>query len=225
MGIEMPVDLSRNVSLSEALRERTADVHQTAERSGIIYEILKQRAGREGYALLLRNLLPAYEMLELGLRERQNDLVFSVFAQPGLARAKAIRSDLASIVGDDYETSLPLLDEGRRYADRVASAGQGDGLRLISHAYVRYLGDLSGGQVLKKLLGRSMAMPPESLTIYDFPDIPDHGAFKDQLRRAIDVAAEIVSDQEDLIAEAVAAFEQNIALSNAVQAHVSSASS
>ena len=224
MGIETPFTGAQGVSLSEALRERTAAVHVTAERSGIINDILKQKAGRDGYALLLRNVLPAYEALEAGLRDRGQNKVLSVFAQPGLARAQSIRNDLTQLVGENFERSVPLLDAGKQYADRVARAAEGDGMRLISHAYVRYLGDLSGGQVLKKLLGKSMELPPQALTLYDFPDIPDHNAFKNELRAAIDKAADVVSDPEELISEAVAAFQHNIAISTAVQDKVGSAS-
>ena len=81
---------------------------------------------------------------------------------------------------------------------RVAMAAQGDGMRLVSHAYVRYFGDLSGGQVLKRLLGQSMALPPEALTLYDFPGISDPQAFKDEMRNAIDRAAHAVADPEDI---------------------------
>lgn len=224
MGIEMPFTAAQGVSLSEALRERTAAVHVTAERSGIINDILKQKAGRDGYALLLRNVLPAYEAMEVGLRDRLQNKVLGAFAQPGLARAKAIRNDLIQLAGRDFESTLPLLDAGREYADRVTRAGEGDGMRLISHAYVRYLGDLSGGQVLKKLLGKSIELPPQALTLYDFPQIADQNAFKDELRMAIDKAADVVSDPEYLISEAVVAFEHNIAISTAVQKQVGSAS-
>ncbi len=87
----------------------------------------------------------------------------------------------------------------------------------MAHAYVRYFGDLSGGQVLKKLLGRSMQLRPEALSFYDFPDIADHRSFKNEMRAALDDAADVISDQEGLLGEAVLAFEHNIAVSRAVQ--------
>ena len=62
-----------------------------------------------------------------------------------------------------------------------------------------------------------MELPPEALTLYDFPGIADHRAFKQELRDAIDRAADAVSDPEDLIAEALVAFEHNVEVSRAVQ--------
>jgi heme oxygenase len=217
MGLEASI---ATASLSDTLRERTASVHLTAERSGIISDILKRKAGRDGYVLLLRNILPAYENLEAGLEQRSHHPALSVFAQPALFRAKSVRNDLVQLAGADFESSLPFFDAGAQYAQCVARAADGDGMRLLSHAYVRYFGDLSGGQVLKKLLGQSMALPPEALTLYEFPDIADHRAFKDQMRAAIDRAP--VSDPEELISEALTAFQHNIAVSDAVQGWVSS---
>ncbi|MET0278989.1 MAG: biliverdin-producing heme oxygenase [Pseudorhodoplanes sp.] len=223
MGLENPspaVVAAKPLSLSEALRERTVSVHLAAERSGIISDILKRKADRNSYALLLRNILPAYEALETALARRSADAVLSVFALPALFRSQALRNDLAAIAGADWERSLPLLDAGARYAARVSLGAQGNGMRLVPHAYVRYFGDLSGGQVLKKLLGQSMDLPQDALTLYDFPGIVDHRAFKQELREAIDRAADSVADPEDLIAEALIAFEHNIEVSHAVQSQL-----
>lgn len=217
MGIEQPiVSAAQPLRLSDALRERTEQVHLTAERSGIVADILRRKAGRDGYALLLRNILPAYETLEAALRQHSRNESLAIFAQPALFRADAVRNDLVHLAGADFETSLPLLDETKRYVAAIEDAAQGDGLRLLAHAYVRYFGDLSGGQVLKKLLGQSMQLPPEALTLYEFADIPDHKAFKNEMREAIDRAGD-AGDSEPLIAEALLAFEHNIAISNAVQ--------
>lgn len=220
MGMEMPITPApdaQSLTLSELLRERTAAAHTTAERSGIINDILKQKAGREGYALLLRNLLPAYVALEASLQAREHQDIFGVFATPGLRRTEALRRDLSELAGSEFESTLPLLDAGSRYADRISHAAQGDGIGLLAHAYVRYFGDLSGGQVLKKLLGRSMQLHPEALSFYEFPDIADHRSFKNELRAALDDTADAISDPEDLLGEAVLAFEHNIAVSRAVQ--------
>ena len=46
---------------------RTKALHVEAERSGIIRELLRGSATRDGYILLLRNLLPAYQAMEKGL--------------------------------------------------------------------------------------------------------------------------------------------------------------
>ena len=55
------------------LQERTATLHRQAERSGFIRTMLQGRASRDGYALFLRNLLPAYQALEQGLERGRSD--------------------------------------------------------------------------------------------------------------------------------------------------------
>jgi heme oxygenase len=115
----------------DAVKAATGDLHTQAERFGIITDILTGRATRFGVALLLRNLLPAYRVLDT-----------SLFGVPALARPAAIEADL-HILSPSVE--LPLLAEGSFYAEQICRAGQGGGPGLIAHAYVRYLGDLNGG--------------------------------------------------------------------------------
>lgn len=202
--------------LSDALRERTAALHTQAERSGIINDILRKKADRKSYALLLRNLLPAYAEMERALERQRAKPALGLFAQPDLRRAPRIAADLAALSGPGWERELTLLPEGRRYAARIAEAGEGDGIRLTAHAYVRYFGDLSGGQVLKRLLGQSLGLGPEALTFYEFPGIADLGAVKDAMREALDREGE-VADGEAIIQEGMRAFEHNIEISRAIQ--------
>jgi heme oxygenase len=201
--------------LSDVLRERTWPLHATAERCGVIADILQRKADRHEYALLLRNLVPAYERLEAELCARQEDPVLGVFAHRAVRRADRLRSDLRSIAGAEWELSLPLLASGVAYASAIAKAA-GDGPRLVSHAYVRYLGDLSGGQVLKKLLGKSLSLPAEALTVYEFPDI-DTQILKRDMRDALDLAGRITDDPHKLVIEAMTAFEHNIFVSREVK--------
>lgn len=57
-------DSSLPASLVTALYLRTKTLHVEAERTGIIRDLLHGGASREGYILLLRNLLPAYLAME-----------------------------------------------------------------------------------------------------------------------------------------------------------------
>jgi heme oxygenase len=202
--------------LSDMLRERTKRLHATAERSGVIADILQRRADRAGYALFLRNLLPAYERLETELSSRQAHPVLGIFAHRALQRSDRLRSDVCRIAGADWEKTLPLLKSGIAYTAGISHAAVGDGLRLASHAYVRYLGDLSGGQVLKKLLGKSLTLPADALTVYDFPDT-DTQTLKYELRDALDHAGRITDDPHMLVVEAMTAFEHNIGVSREVR--------
>jgi heme oxygenase len=206
----------RPARLLEALRERTADLHKKAERSGIIADILHGRADRDGYILMMRNLLPVYQALEHALQRLVASPVIAPIARPELARANAVAADLAALAAD--WSTWPLLPEAGRYVDAIVRAAEGDGSRLIAHAYARYLGDLSGGQILRKLLARSLGLPPDTLSFYVFADIGDLVQFKDEYRAAIDRAGDEVVDTDAVVEEGARAFELNIALSTALQA-------
>jgi heme oxygenase len=196
------------------LRSATGALHARAERSGFVADMLHGRAGRAGYALLLRNLLPVYRAIEDGLEKPRDSSLLRPFARTELYRAARIEADLAALCGPILPADLPLLlPAGARYATRAARAAEGDGLLLIAHAYVRTLGDLSGGRMLGKLLKRTLALPADALNFYDFPDVPDIAVAKAAWRAALDA----VAMPAGLLHEARVAFRLNIALSEAVR--------
>jgi heme oxygenase (biliverdin-producing, ferredoxin) len=204
------------VGLAELLRNRTRTLHVEAERSGIIRELLRGSSSRQGYALLLRNLLPAYSELERGLDRHVNSRGVRAIVRPALYRALAIEADLVGLAGSRWIETLALLPAGTRYRRSIAAAADGDGARLIAHAYLRYLGDLSGGQIIKRLLAKSLGLGAAVLSFYDFPDIADVGAFKADYRSALERAAIEIGDIAPILDEAENAFRLNIALSEAV---------
>lgn len=204
----------RPASLLDALRHRTKALHVQAERSGIIAEILHGRATRQAYALLLRNLLPVYVTMEDAI-ERHRETPVGRIVQPQLYRMQALAADLR-VLSDGF-VELPLLTEAVDYADAVLRASSGSGLRLIAHAYARYLGDLSGGQIMKRLLTTSLDLPASALSFYDFPAVPDIAACKADFRGAIERAGDDIDDFDAVVEEAAHAFELNIKLSIALQ--------
>ncbi len=205
------------------LRERTHDLHREAERGGFIALLIRGRATREGYALFLRNLVPVYDAMEAALEaalEATSDAVLDrgaeasvrAFADRGLRRGGALRADLAALAGPDWATRHPVLPAAASYAGSVARAGRD--LRLIAHASVRYLGDLSGGQILKPILARSLGLGEAALAFYDFPALLQPALAKAAMRDALDGLDPAAAEQ--VAAEAMAAFRHMIALSLAV---------
>jgi heme oxygenase len=213
-------DSSLPASIVTLLYLRTKTLHVEAERSGIIRDLLRCEASREGYIVLLRNLLPAYREMELGLERHRRSRGLGQLAAYRFDRATAIEADLVSLCGERWSQDVPLLAAGELYAARIAKAAEGDGAQLIAHAYTRYLGDLSGGQILQRLLARSLQLRPPELTFYDFPRFSDLEALKADYRRALDRAGTSFADGDAIVEEGALAFSHNIALSCAVQAAV-----
>jgi heme oxygenase len=191
-------------------------LHRQAERTGVVREILRGRVDRDCYALFLRNLLPAYQAMEIGLDRLRPGRGAGSLAWRELYRAPAIEADLNHFGGPAWPSSLSVLPIGDQYARRVAMASEGDGARLIAHAYTRFLGDLNGGQVLKRLLREALNLKDDGLAFYDFPHLADPRASGVRYRVAIDVAGTEIDDIAPVIEEAAVAFEFNIRLSEAV---------
>ncbi len=209
-------------SVVTALHLRTKTLHVEAERTGIIRDLLRGEATREGYVLLLRNLLPAYQAMEQGLERHRGSPALGRLAEYRLDRAPALEADLVALCGERWSHGLPLLAAGELYAGRIAQAAEDDGTRLIAHAYTRYLGDLSGGQILQRLLARSLELRPSELSFYDFPRFSDLDALKADYRQALDQAGAIAADPQTMIEEGAIAFSLNIDLSCAIKAMLSS---
>jgi heme oxygenase len=214
-------DGSTSASIVAALYSRTKALHVEAERTGIIRDLLRGNASRDGYALLMRNLLPAYRALEHGLERHRSSSGLGHLAKFRFDRASTIESDLMALRGEHWSREIPVLPAAGLYANRISEAAEGDGLRLVAHAYTRYLGDLSGGQVLQRLLARSLQLQPNELSFYDFPRFSDLNALKTDYREALKRAGKIALDPDAIIEEGALAFSHNIALSCAVQAMVS----
>ena len=113
-------DNSLPVSVVTALYLRTKALHLEAERTGVIRDLLRGEASRDGYILLLRNLLPAYRAMEHGLEHHRGSPGLAVLAEYRLDRAPAIESDLVELCGERWRQDVPLLPAGKIYASRVA---------------------------------------------------------------------------------------------------------
>lgn len=211
-------DNSVTRSLSEALRDNTQTMHRRAERSGVISDIVKGKADLAAYALFIRNLLPVYQALEHHLDDCRHAAGVARVARTELYRSQALESDLNAICGDSWLQVLPLTPSAKRYAGHIAGIGADCPPLLIAHAYVRYLGDLSGGQIMKRLLGRSLGLGSLALAFYAFPEIAGLDAFKTQYREAIDQAGREVGDESAVVDEAILAFKLNIDISMEVRA-------
>ncbi len=205
-------------SLVRRMRARTAKLHQQAEQSGAVAALLQERITPNAYALYLRNLLPAYQVMEAALHRLRDSPLFRGLAEPALYRAEAITADLAALAGPDWSKHLPLLPCGRHYAERIDRAAGGNAARLLAHCYTRYLGDLSGGQIIGRRLIKLLPPDMPAVAFTHFSGIADLRGFAGQYRAAIDQAGVLLANPAPVIEEAAAAFQQNIDLSDETDA-------
>jgi heme oxygenase len=130
-------------------------------------------------------------------------------------RTGALESDLAALCGPSWRTAARTLPEGDAYAQRIAAVAH-EPARLAAHAYVRYLGDLNGGQLVGGTVARSLNLDASALAFYAFP--AETAALEPAYRSALAAAGRAIGDAPPSLEEAALAFRMNIALSDAVRA-------
>lgn len=202
------------------LRTGTRALHRQAERSGVIAEFLSGRVRPEAYLLFAFNLLPIYRTLEAALGEHRLHPALTGLWRPELARAEALARDVAVLTTRLPTAPLRLLAPSEGYRRRIEAVAADRPECLLAHAYVRYLGDLSGGQVLARLLARTPGIGADAVGFWAFPGLGDPDRAKEDYRRAIARAEMQLVDRDGVIEEAREAFRLNIALSEAVAAAV-----
>jgi heme oxygenase len=133
--------------LAGRLKSETREEHVLAERSGVMAELLGGRISLRRYGALLHNLRAIYAALEAGLDRHAPD---PRLWRPELRRLGAFEQDLGRLDA----VAPPLAGATRAYVERLGRLTASDPTLLLAHAYLRYLGDLHGGQVLARLVQR-----------------------------------------------------------------------
>lgn len=196
--------------LSVALKNATAEAHAAAENANFISDLMAGKINREAFVALAVQQLPIYEALESALDAHYSDhpLVAPVH-DVRLHRVASLRHDLAQLVGDDLAAE-PVHPATKEYV-RVLTEEHSAELVLANH-YVRYLGDLSGGQIIARMVERHYGISPEALTFYHFPDIAKLKVYKDAYRAKLDALTPTPQERAEIIAQAVRSFALNAAV-------------
>ena len=131
---------------------------------------------------------------------------------------------MAFYFGADWKNILQISSSAKVYVDRINQVSIEKPELLIGHHYSRYIGDLSGGQLLKKITQKAMNLPGnEGLNFYIFESINDEKIFKEQYRATLD-SLPIDQDMANLIIEeANKAFKYNMDMFKELEGNLISA--
>ena len=94
--------------------------------------------------------------------------------------------------------------------NRIHEVAKSEPELLIGHHYTRYLGDLSGGQILKGIAQKALNLKDEGLCFYEFGKIDNAKIYKEKYRSILDELPLTESQQNAIITEANYAFRLNM---------------
>tara|TARA_Y100001970_G_C14100437_1_gene785176 strand:+ start:214 stop:891 length:678 start_codon:yes stop_codon:yes gene_type:complete len=207
------------MTLSTRLKEGTKKSHNAAENTKFVAGFLKGVLNPEEYRKLITDFYYVYETMEQRIEETKDPLA-SVLKQWGakLYRTAFLNRDLRYYYGPMYRDMLTPSEACNTYCYRLNEIAEKDPYLLIAHHYTRYIGDLSGGQILKGIAKKALNPPEgEGLHFYDFPMINDAKAFKTDYRAVLDGLEVNENQVNSLIAEANYAFRLNMYIFDELQ--------
>lgn len=194
--------------LSVALREETAHAHENAEGSAFMQRLMSGQLSAEAAADLSGQLWFVYESLEHAVRSVAHTPIAGAVADPRLERRFALEADLAALVGSDWREKIRILPATASYVARLEEVS-GSAAEVVAHHYVRYLGDISGGQVIAARLGTLYDIEPDALNFYDFSAIGKIPPYRKGYRERLDSLMLTAEQCEALLSEAQRAFAFN----------------
>lgn len=172
-----------------SLRELTSVKHREIEEMPFTQYLLGGKISEEDYAKYLYQMVEVYKALEEVGSETG---ILDEF--PDLPRYYRLKHDYEELVG--LSIQHPILPATKEYADYIKELK--DVKKVLSHMYVRYMGDMAGGQQIKKLV-------PGSGSFYEFNNLREM-VMKFRMKLT-----------DDLAEEAIVAFNYNIAITRQLE--------
>lgn len=200
-------------NLATKLREGTKKAHTMAENVGFVKCFLKGVVEKNSYRKLVADLYFVYSAMEEEMERHKNHPVLSKIYFRELNRKKSLEQDLSYYYGSNWREQVTPSDSAKAYVQHIRDVSNSEPELLVAHSYTRYLGDLSGGQILKKIAQRGMNLSEgEGTAFYEFKEIPDEKAFKNQYRQALDELPVDEATGDRIVDEANATFGMNMKL-------------
>ncbi|SKB13062.1 Heme oxygenase 1 [Planktothrix sp. PCC 11201] len=210
-----------SVNLATQLREGTKKSHTMAENVGFIKCFLKGTVEKTSYRKLAGNLYFVYSAMEEEMERHRNHPILSKLYFPELNRKQSLEQDLCFYHGANWKEEVQPSEATKAYVARIREISNSEPELLIAHLYTRYLGDLSGGQILKGIAQNAMNLQDgQGTQFYEFNDIPDEKAFKVNYRQQMD---SVDIDQEmatRIVDEANDAFGMNMKMFNELEGNL-----
>jgi len=198
------------IPFSQALRERTRTGHSASEGASFMDDLMTGAGSRDDYIALVAQHFFIYEALESAAAALADNAEAAAFITPQLTRLPALEADLAFLIGDDWRSTIAPLPTTARYVARIHEVtAEGWAGGFIAHHYTRYLGDLSGGQIIRTLMQRQFGFETNGVGFYLFDEIAKPKEFKETYRDQLDAVSWSTEERERVIDEVLLAYSFN----------------
>ena len=194
-----------------------------AENTGFIACFLKGVVEKKSYIKLMSDLYYVYITMEYEIEKHKEHPIISKIYYPELFRSKSIEKDLEYYLGSDWKKQINLTNSCKEYLERIRQVSKTNPILLISHHYTRYIGDLSGGQVLKGIAQRALNVDDSGMNFYIFADILDEKKFKQDYRDTLDSLNLSQQDIDLIVEEANNSFRYNMKIFKEIEGNLISA--
>ena len=201
------------VALASQLREGTKKSHTMAENTGFVSCFLKGVVDKASYRTLVADLYFVYSAMEeeIGRLRAAAHPVVAPVGFPELNRRDTLEQDLTYYLGEGWRSAVQATPAAQEYVARLHQVASEAPELLVGHHYTRYIGDLSGGQILKNIAQKAMNLGEhDGLRFYEFDAIPDEKAFKTNYRATLNSLPIDQAMADRIVAEANHAFHLNM---------------
>jgi len=199
--------------ISTLLRDGTATAHSQAENTSFMSALGSGNLTRQDAVNLTAQYYFIYTALEQAARRGcsadPEGVTTSRIADPRLERVPALERDLAAMIGPDWREQISPLPATRQYVATLEHIPDADAPALIAHHYVRYLGDIAGGQVIARVLAGHYGFTADELNFYDFSAIGKIPPYRKQYKDTLDSLPFDEVERASLLSNARQAFTLN----------------
>ena len=138
-----------------------------AENTSFVASFLRGVVDESKYRQLVANFYFIYHALETEVEKNKDNPFVGPMRLNGLSRHDALIKDCQYFYGDDWREKIYPTEETQRYVNRIHEVAKENPELLIAHHYTRYMGDLSGGQILKGIAQKALDLKDDGLAFFE----------------------------------------------------------
>ena len=199
------------MTFSKELKIGTKKSHSAAENTSFVRSFLRGVVSKESYKKLVSDLYFVYSAMEEEVENLKDHPIIGQIQLSDLKRVNALEQDLRFYYGPIWRSLITPSEACNQYVNRIREVAKNEPELLVGHHYTRYLGDLSGGQILKGIAEKALALGDgQGLKFYDFEKIEDTKAYKAGYRGILDGLPITEHQANAIIVEANYAFRLNM---------------